>query len=48
LPELGITRVDGRSVERFSNKVGRQGILKLLEVKSVELLLAVSGREGIH
>ena len=44
LAKLGIGAVDGRGVEGLSSREGRQGKLEVLEVKSAELLLAVSGR----
>ena len=48
LHRLGISAVDSGGVERLSSREGRQGNLEVLEVKSAELLLAVTGRQRFH
>ena len=48
LHRLGISAVDSGGVERLSSREGRQGNLEVLEVKSAELLLAISVRDGVH
>ena len=48
LHRLGISAVDSGGVEGLSSREGRQGNLEVLEVKSAELLLAVTGRQRFH